>query len=164
MEYIKIKERTDILRFGLLDMNDKPLVNNKGEEIYWEFDLSDIELPLKWNMVEYDHKKNIQWLKNQYIIIDKKENKQGKGILTQNDEDKMRVLKEFYDKEIKNLNKFLGDGGVEKFLYGRNPYWEMFEDIDSAIEQVLPKFEEAMGNITDKIKAKYQVKEDNVLE
>ena len=40
----------------------------------------------------------------------------------------------------------------------------MFEDINEVLEQIMPKFESTFTNITDRIKKKYDKKEDNIIE
>ena len=165
MEKIKINNQKDILKIGLTDMNDKPILDEKGEVVYWEFDLSDIELPLKWNKIEFNSKKNREYVRNQFIIIDKKQDVKGKYLLSKNEEEKIKVMNEYYKRETENINSFLGEEGVEKFLNGRKPYWDMFDDINDAIKQVLPKFENVFDNINNRIKEKYKENnEENVLE
>ena len=58
---------------------------------------------------------------------------------------------------------FLGQGGTKKFLNGRKPYWEMFDDLSEAIEPYMDKLEVRTKNMTDRIKAKYKVTESDVL-
>lgn len=162
--YVKVNNQKDILRIGLKDMNDKPILDEKGEVVYWQFDLGDIELPLKFNKCEAEHKQNIKNLKHQFFLIDKKQDKKGKYLLSANEEEKAKALRDFYRAEEKTLDLFLGEGGVKKFLNGRNYYWDMFNDIASAIEPILPLLEKSMSSIEDRIKEKYESKESKVLE
>lgn len=119
--FIQLK-KDDVLRIGIKDANG----NDTGEHL--EFDLEDIELPLKLNQCEYEHRKNLEFLRTKYILIDKKQEKKGKGFLSSNDREKMIVLKEFYKREEHALDLFLGNGGTRKLLNGRNPYYEMFDE------------------------------------
>ncbi len=157
METIKLA-KSNVLRFEI--------VTNEGEKTgnYLEFDLEDIELPLKINQSDINHQKNLQWLKMQYIAIDKKEDHKGKYLLSSNEEEKLRVLKEFYQKEIKALDLFLGNGGTKKMLNGRNPYYSMYDDISDSLEPIMPKLKQSADDIKEKIRNKYSVKEENVLE
>lgn len=164
MEYIKIDNEKDILKIGLLDRNGKKILDNKGNEIYWSFDVTDIELPLKYARIIEDHDKNIKWIQAQIIALEKKEDVKGKGLLSKNEEEKIKLIKKFCEKETKVIDSFIGDGGVAKFLNGRNPYYSMFNDIDEALQQVLPMLEKKIGDINARIKAKYKDKEDNILE
>ncbi len=49
MEYINLKERKDILQLGFKDKDDNIIKDKNGNEVFIEFDLGDIELPLKYN-------------------------------------------------------------------------------------------------------------------
>ena len=162
--YVKVNNQKDILKIGLTDMNDKPILDEKGEVVYWQFDLGDIELPLKFNKCEAEHKQNIKNLKHQFFLIDKKTDKKGKYLLSANEEEKAKALRDFYRAEEKTLDLFLGEGGVKKFLDGRGYYWDMFNNIASAIEPILPLLEKSMSSIEDRIKEKYENKESAVLE
>lgn len=164
MEHIKIKDRKDILKIGLRNMNDEPILDDKGEIVYWEFDLGDIELPLRYQEIIEKHNKNTQWIKNQFLVINKRQDNKGKKLLSKNEEDKIKLMKEYYQKEVETLDMFLGKNGVKKFLNGRGYYFEMFDDIAEAIEPILPKLETTFKGIEDRIKDKYSNKEDNILE
>ena len=132
---------------------------------FLEFDLEDISLPLKLNQCEAQHRKNLEFLRNQFVIIDKKEDKKGKFILSWKEEEKLKVLKEFYQREMDSLDLFLGQGGTKKLLNGRNPYYSMYEDISEMLEPILPKLKLRADDIANKIKEKYSnKKETDVLE
>ena len=144
------------------------IVTDKGEETggYLEFDLEDIELLLKYqDLIEQD-KKNKEHLRNQLIIIDKKEDVKGKDLLTRNEEEKIKALNEFFKEEEKVYDMFLGENGVKKLLNGRKLGWTSLSEIDEIIEkQIAPYLNLNMKSITDKIKTKYsQVEQSDVLE
>lgn len=121
-----------------------------------EFDLEDIELPLKYQDLIAREKKNREYLKNQMTIINKREDVKGKKLLSKNEEDKIKALNEFFNKEIEVYNMFLGDRGVQKLLNGRKIGWTTLQEIDEIIEkQIAPYIDIKMENITEKIKAKY---------
>ena len=104
-------------------------------------------------------------LRAQFIIIDKKQDKQGKYLLTWKQEEKLKALKEFYEKDIKALELFLGEGMVGKLLNGRKPYYEMYDDISEMLEPIMPMLKANTDSIVDKIKGKYgNKKENDVLE
>ena len=130
-----------------------------GEELI--FDLEDIELPLKYqDLIEKD-KKNKEWIKNQFLIIDKREDVKGKKLLSKNEEDKIRALNEFFKREVEVYNMFLGERGVEKLLNGRKLGWTTLKEIDEIIDkQITPYIDMDMKKITDKIKNKYKIVED----
>lgn len=158
-DVIQLK-KDNILRIGIKDSDGV----DTGEHL--EFDLEDIELPLRLNECEAKHRKNLEYLKNQFIIIDKKEEKKGKFILSWKEEEKLKALQEFYKREMEALDLFLGEDGTKKLLNGRKPYYSMYEDISEMLEPIMPKLKLRADDIANKIKDKYSNKatEKNVLE
>ena len=146
--FIQLK-KDSILRIGIKDSDG----NDTGEHL--EFDLEDINLALRLNECDEKHRKNLEFLRNQFIIIDKKEDKKGKKILSWKEEEKLKVLQEFYKKEMEALDLFLGENGTKKLLNGRNPYYSMYEDINEILKPILPKLKLRADDIAKKIKDKY---------
>ena len=164
MEYITLKKRKDILKLGLKEENENVIKDVAGNEVFLEFDLGDINLPLKYNKcinAVDTAKKN---LKGQFIIIDKKpDHKHGKNTCSANDEARVKAVKQFYkDMEIA-MDMFLGQGGTRKFLNGKSPYWEMWDDIDEMLKPYYDKMHLTLSDMTDRIKEKYKVRESEVL-
>lgn len=163
MEYIKIKEKKDIFKLGIIDEKGNIVKDNYGNEVCLEFDLGDINLPIKYNkcvnLIENARRK----LKNQFIIIDKKQDHKRKNLLSSNEEAKAIALKEFFKEMETAMDLFLGKGGTRKFLNGRKPYWEMFDDLSEAIEPFLPKMHLTIHDMTERIKNKYKVTESDVI-
>ena len=129
------------------------------------FDLEDIELPLRYEKMFELHSKNNNWLRHQIIIIDKKEDKPGK-ILSSNEKEKLKAIKEYYKKEMEALDLFLGEGKTQMILdiMERRPYVNMFEDIGEALKPI-NKVLEANSKMTDeKIKEKYKIDVENIIE
>lgn len=140
----------DVLRLKIRTEDGK----DTGE--YLEFDLGDIELPLRYQELIEKDKKNKENLRNQMLIIDKREDVKGKKLLTKNEEDKIKALNEFFLKEVQVYNMFLGARGVEKLLNGRKFTWTTLQEIDEIIEkQIAPHLDISMKKITDKVKEKY---------
>lgn len=161
--YIKIKPKKDVLKLGIMDENGNIVKDNNGNEVCLEFDLADIDLPIKYNKcvaIINDAKKE---LKMQMIIIDKKQDHKGKGYLTYNEEAKVKAVKNFYKKMETAIDLFLGEGGTRKYLNGRKPYYEMFDDIGEALKPYEDKFKLTLTDMTDRIKNKYKVVESDVL-
>lgn len=156
-DFIQLK-KDNILRIGIK--------NAEGQETgeHLEFDLEDIELPLKLNECEAKHRKNLENLRNQFIIIEKKEYKKGKFMLSWREEEKIKALQEFYKREMETLDLFLGKDGTKKLLNGRKPYYSMYEDISEILEPIKPKLKTNANDIINKIKNKYNNKENDVLE
>lgn len=148
--YIQLKE-SDVLRIKIKASNGK----DTGE--FLEFQLDDIELPLKYQEMCERDKRNKEWAQKQMIIIDKREDVKGKKILSKNEEDKLKVLNEFFKKEIEIYNIFLGENGVQKLLNGSKFRWDSLDLIDEYIEkQILPYLDMDMNRISNKIKEKYK--------
>lgn len=147
-DFIQLK-KDSILRIGIKDSDG----NDTGEHL--EFDMEDINLALKLNECDEKHRKNLEFLRNQFIIIDKKEDKKGKKILSWKEEEKLKVLQEFYKREMEALDLFLGENGTKKLLNGRNPYYSMYEDINDMLKPILPKLKLRADDIAKKIKDKY---------
>lgn len=145
----------------------EPLYDKEGNitDFVFEFDMEDIELPLKVDKSVYNHRKNEQWLKNQCIIIDKKPDRK-EGIFTRNERLKLEAFKEFYKKEIENLDMILGEGKTNELLNAmkRKPYYSMFDDINELLDPILPKLKCTTDDIIKKIKDKYTYKGENVIE
>ena len=157
-DFIQLK-KDNILRIGIR--------NAEGQETgeHLEFDLEDIELPLRLNECEAKHRKNLENLKNQFIMREKKEDKKGKFMLSWREEEKIKVLQEFYKREMEALDLFLGENGTKKLLNGRKPYYSMYEDISEILEPIKPKLKTNANDIINKIKNKYnQNVENDVLE
>lgn len=121
-----------------------------------EFDLEDIELPLRYQDLLDKDKKNKENLRNQILIIDRRQDVKGKKLFSKNEEDKIKALNEFFKKEAEIYNMFLGERGVEKLLNGRKLGWTTLDEIDKIIkEQIEPHLNLTMDSITNKIKEKY---------
>lgn len=154
--YIQLKEN-DVVILRIRDKDG----NDTGN--YLEFDLEDIELPLKLQEMEEKDKKNRIDTKNKLKILDKKQDHKGKKLLSYKQEEEIRILQEFYRKEVEIYNMFLGENGVEKLLNGRKLNWAILEEIDEIIEKtIIPKLEISRDNINKKIMKKYGNKRDDV--
>lgn len=150
----------NILKLEIVDEKG----NSTGE--FLEFDLEDIELPFKYQEIIERLKKSRQNLKNQFTIIEKKQDHKGKKLMSSNEEEKLKALNNFYKEQVEIYNIFLGENGVQKLLNGRKLRWTTLSEIDELIEkQISPQLNVTMDDITKKIKSKYSnKKEDNVLE
>ena len=150
----------NILKLEIVDEKG----NSTGE--FLEFDLEDITLPFKYQEIIERLKKSRQNLKNQFTIIEKKQDHKGKKLMSSNEEEKLRALNKFYNEQVEIYNIFLGENGVQKLLNGRKLRWTTLSEIDELIEkQIAPQLNVTMDDITKKIKSKYSnKKEDNVLE
>lgn len=163
MDYINLKQRKDILKLGFKDEEGNIILDNNGNEVYLEFDCGDIELPLRYNRCVNLIDKAKQNLKNQFVIIDKKQDHKGKQFLSSNEEAKVKAVKQFYKEMEDAMDLFLGESGTRKFLNGKNPYFEMWDDIDEILKPYYPKLKLTINDMTNRIKEKYKVTESDVL-
>lgn len=135
--------------------------NSDGEDTgkYLEFDLEDIELPLRLSQCDEMHKKNMQFLNTQLAIIEKKEEHNGKKLLSWKMEEKLKLLNRVYQDEMKALDLFIGEGKTQMLLdlMGRKPYLTMYNDIGRILQPILPKIKQNKDAITEKIKEKYSI-------
>lgn len=152
--YIQLKN-DNIVKFEIRDAEGK----DTGE--YLEFDIEDIELPLTYQEIIEEDKKNRSNLKNQMLIIDKKQDHKGKKLFSSNEEAKLKALQEFFTKEKDIFNKFLGENGVEKLLCGRKLGWTTLNEISKIITEVIaPKLDFSFDRMKENIKEKYEIKKE----
>lgn len=143
--------KDDVVRLDIYTSDGK----KTGE--YLEFDLEDTELFLKYQDLLEKDKKNKEYLRNQMVIIEKRQDVKGKKLLSKNEEDSLKALNEFFKKEAEIYNMFLGENGVQKLLNGRKLGWTSLSAIDEIIEkQILPHLDLSMERINKKIKEKYK--------
>ena len=156
--YIQLK-KDNILRLGIKDSEG----NDTGNVL--EFDLEDASLLLRYQELVEKEKKNRVWLNNQFLIIDRKQDHKGKKLLSSNEQAKLEAINEFFKKEKEVLDMFLGEGGVDKLLNGRNMGWTSLKEIDEIItNQIAPYVDKSMENITNKVKEMYKDStEDDVI-
>ena len=148
----------NIIKLNKEDILRLEIVTSDGEKTgnYLEFDLEDIELPLKYQELLEKDEKNKKNLRNQLLIIEKRQDVKGKKLLSKNQEDEIKALNDFFKKEKDIYDLFLGKGGFDKLLNGRAMTWTVFEEIDELIEkQILPHLDLSMTRIQDKVKEKY---------
>lgn len=147
--FIKLSEN-NLLRLKIQTSDGR----ETGE--YLEFDLEDIELPLRYQEILEKDKKNKEQLRNQMLIIDKRQDVKGKKLMSKNQEDKIKAINDFFKKEIEVYDLFLGEGGVKKLLNGRKLGWTTLSEIDEIIDkQIAPYLDTTMEDITKKVKDKY---------
>lgn len=151
------------MKDNFIQLNDDDILKleirtNDGKSTgeYLEFDLEDIELPLKLQELFEKDKKNKEQLRNRMLIIEKKQDHKGKKLLSSNQEEQIKAINDFYKKEIEIYNIFLGENGVQKLLNGRKINWTTLEEIDDIINnQIMPYIKVDMKRISDKVKEKY---------
>lgn len=161
-DFIQLQKR-NVFKVGLRDENGVEKKDENGNLVYLEFDLEDIELPLKYSKCEFLVRKAQQDLKFDFLVIDKKQDvKTKKMMLSKNEEAKIKAMNKYYKTMEEAMDLFLGKGGVQK-IFGDTRYYSMYEDLGKMIEPILPKLQINMDQITNKIKNKYKPEEKDVL-
>jgi hypothetical protein len=156
---IKLQEDDSILKLPIYTSDGK----NTGN--YLEFNLEDIELPIKYQELMDRDKKNRNNLQDKLHSIDKKEDVDEGKTLTRNEREKIIAIQDFLKEEVKIYNIFLGENGVEKLLNGKSLQWNTLQKIDKLIEeQILPHLNIKMESINEKIKKKYATNEEEEIE
>lgn len=150
-KFIQLGESTNTLKLWIKTKDGK----ETGD--FLEFNLKDIKLLDRYQKMADEDNKNKQWIKNQFVIINNKQDFKKKGkIMSNNEEQKYKAILQYYKKQKEIYDLFLGEGGVDKLLYGRKFEWETLVEIEKIIkEQIAPNLNITMENITDEIKSKY---------
>ena len=158
----------DFIQFNKSNIINIGIKDEKGNILNGKltFDLEDVELPLRYQEMLELHKRNQNDLQHQFIIIDKKKDYKGKKLLTPNTEAKLKALLDYYKKDMKALDLFLGEGKTQMILdlMGRKPYYTMFDDFGEMLKPIIPVFERNLDTIDQIITEKYSMEEENALE
>lgn len=156
---IKLKKSDKVIRIPIIDEDD----NNTGE--FLQFDVEDVQTVLNLQECIEQHKKNVSYLKNQELIINKKEDHKGKKLFSSNQEAMAKAIQEFYSREIKAMDLFIGEGKTELILklMKRRPYLSMFNDIKDLLEPIFPVIQKGYEDYKKEIENKY-TKEADILE
>lgn len=161
--FIQLKKLDNVLRFGIKDENG----NDTGKFLI--FNLEQVNYPLKIQECVEMHKKNLEWIQDRLIIIEKRQDVKGKKLLSKNQEDGIKAYEEFYKREMTAMDLFLGKGATQMILdcYGIEPYYDMFDDITDMIKPIMPKIQnnaEYLKKKHQEIRDKYSKQEEsNVL-
>ena len=144
-------EEKNVLRFNVKKAN--------GEDtgLVIKIDLQDIELPLRISKMEEIHKKNVSILRQKAKALEKQEDKKGTKLLSWKQEESIKLLREFYDNDMKALDMLIGQGMTKQILKAidRYPYYDMFDDIVNSLQPVLGRIEQEANSMFDDIKKKY---------
>lgn len=159
MEYIQLKKRESLKRFGIRAEDG----TDTGE--YIEIDVEDLDLPLKANDCQAKHIENYNNLNKKIEEAKNLSNeKTDNDVLSKKERAILEAFKEFYEAEEKSIDELLGEGATRKLLGGRRPYLTMHDDINEYLEQIIPVLKNTQENVISRIKNKYgKEKEDNIL-
>lgn len=137
--------------------------NKTGDTL--EFDLSDIELPLRLQKMFEEDKKITDWFNKEIIIIEKRQDTQEKNhLFSKNTEDEMAAANKYIKEEVKIFDSFLGENGVKKLLHGRPLSWDTLHEVDKIIKtQIVPYLKTNVTDYKKAIKQKYGISTDDIL-
>ena len=128
-------------------------VNDAGDII--EFDLTDIELPFKFERSKDMVMEAEKYLKGQLVIAGKKQNTAKKGeIMTSKEKATLEAYREFFRRMRAAIDTFAGAGASQK-IFGDQNYLGMFNDF---MEQMQPHYEKMQlkgMDIRKRIEEKY---------
>lgn len=160
-KFIQLNNSDDVLTLWIKTKEGK----ETGECLI--FDMEDIDLLDNLEKMRVETIKNHNWVNNQLSIIEKKQDFTKKGeIMSNNTKETYKALKSYFKKQKEIFDIFLGEGGVDKLLYGRKFEWNTLTEIKEIIdEQIEPMMKKATENIINKVKNKYSNfdKEQDVL-
>lgn len=158
--YIQLP-KNDVIKIDIMDSEG----NNTGESL--EFDLEDFTLLKRLNQMKIEHNKNIEFYDNQNLILSKKQDYTPKNsMFSYKDLKQIEIAEEFCKKEMATIDLFIGEGKTQMILnlMKRKPYLTMFNDIYEILKPIMPIIEKGKDRLEKKIKEKYSIKEDNILE
>lgn len=135
-------------------------VNDKGETIV--FDTEDIELPFKFNDAYLKVEQLTKDLTRKEALIEKQK-ECSHGLVSNKDEKRRQLYKEFYKQMREAMDEFLGEGGVQKIFGDRN-YPDMYNDLFDALKPHLEKIGISSKKSIERIEQKYSESDEDVLE
>ena len=135
-------------------------VNDKGETIV--FDTEDIDLPFKFNDAYLKVEELTKELSRKEALIDKQK-ESAHGLVSNKDERRRQLYKEFYKQMRAAMDELLGEGGIQKIFGDRN-YPDMYNDLFDALKPHFEKIGISTRNAVERIEQKYKDADEDVLE
>ena len=128
-----------------------------------EFDLDDLEIFDRFEEIEKEDKRIRNNLKTKLEIIENERDVKLKGkAYSQKQVDLIKAEKEFFKAETDLFNKFLGENGVEKLLYGRKMGWTTLGELNKIVsEQIEPMLKKNVKSFKDIMQDLYGTKNDD---
>ena len=159
-KFIKLEASKDTKKFWITTKEGK----ETGE--YIEINLEGLGILDRIDQFYHDYPKNRKWIRDELLIIKKKQDFTKKGQLMSNNQRlEYEAVKKYYNMQKNTFNLFLGENGVDKLLYGRELEWDTIEEIQKIIvEQIIPELDVTMDKISNKIIKKYNISKEDVEE
>lgn len=155
--FIKLEGSKNVKKFWITTKDDK----ETGECL--EINLEGLGILDRIDQFYHDYPKNRKWIRDELLIIQKKQDFTKKGELMSNNERlQYEAVKKYYENQKNTFDLFLGKGGVDKLLYGRELEWDTIEEIENIItKQIVPQLDVTMNKISKDIIKKYNVKKED---
>ena len=155
--FIKLEGSKNTKKFWITTKDDK----ETGECL--EINLEGIGVLDRIDKFYHDYLKNRKWIRDELLIIGKKQDFTKKGeFMSNNERLQYEAVKKYYENQKNTFDLFLGKGGVDKLLYGRELEWDTIEEIENIItKQIVPQLEVTMNKISKDIIKKYNVKKED---
>jgi hypothetical protein len=159
-KFIKLEGSKDTKKFWITTKEGK----ETGE--YIEINLEGLGILDRIDQFYHDYPKNRKWIRDELLIIKKKQDFTKKGQLMSNNQRlEYEAVKKYYNMQKNTFNLFLGENGVDKLLYGRELEWDTIEEIQKIIvEQIIPELDVTMDKISNKIIKKYNISKEDIEE
>ena len=160
-----MEEKTFIKLEGTKNTKKFWITTKEGKETgeYLEINLEGIGIIDRIDKFYHDYPQNQKWIRDELLIIKKKQDFTKKGQLMSNNERlSYEAIKKYYTMQKNTFDLFLGKNGVDKLLYGRELEWDTIEEIEKIIvKQIIPQLDVTMDKISQDIIKKYNVKKED---
>ena len=101
-------------------------------------------------------------MKQRFALIDKQQDKERRGIYSQNEYEKLEAYHNYNVKNREIFDDLFGEGTCQA-LFGDVNYIGMYNDLIDALQPHIEKVYGNISNVKEYIKRKYGKKEENVL-
>ena len=136
-------------------------ISDDGKTI--KFDLLDINFPYKLNKAFNDIERNRNICLGNIRAIEKRQYPESKkGFMTQKELEITKEYSKMFKENRKIMDSIFGDGTMQA-LFGDTDYLTMYDDLFTTLEPVFNKLNFNVESVKNRIKAKYQNKDSNVL-
>lgn len=134
-------------------------INDSGFVI--ELNPLDMDFPLKVEKASNDMTKLLDHLKQELLVIDKREDVQD-GLLSRNTKDKLLKYKKYNEDCGKVVDELFGEG-TTKATFGNKNYLGMYNDLFDSLTPIIKEVYGNPENLLDRIKNKYAKEDSEIL-
>lgn len=163
-----MEEKSYIILEGSKNKKKFWIKTEEGKETgeYIEINLESVGILDKLDQFYHDYPKNRKWIRDELLIIRKKQDFTKKGEIKSNNQQlETEAIKKYFDMQKETFDLILGKNGVDKLLYGRELEWDTYDAIEKIItKKIIPELDVTMDKITNEIIKKYNVKKEDIEE